>query len=94
MKYAYAGGVLPEERQTIERFELDVMPFVEKNGGRIGECAMRGDLDATEVIRRYNQFCSGMPHLREWNLKILIGALKRWQSNTTNYTARRSMTHN
>lgn len=83
MKYEYAGGVLPEERPTIERFESDVIPFVSKNGGRIGDAAMKGDLDAEEVIRRYNQFVSGMPHLRAWNLKLLIAVLKRWEAKST-----------
>lgn len=84
MKFDYAGGVLPEERPTIERFESDVLPFIEKNGGRIGEKAMQGDLVAEEVIRRYNQFLNGMPEMRPWNLKLLIGVLKRWQAKSLN----------
>lgn len=83
MKYDYAGGVLPEERPTIERFEADVIPFVTKNGSRIGDAAMKGDLVAEEVIRRYNQFVNGMPDLRPKNLKLLIAVLKRWEAKST-----------
>jgi hypothetical protein len=79
VKYDYPGGVFPEERPIIEVFERDVVPYVEKNGGRIGEMAMRGDLDAEEVIRRYNQFINGMPHLRRFNLKLCFSALKRFE---------------
>lgn len=80
MKYDYAGGVLPEERPVIDRFEADVLPYVQKNGPWIGEAAMQGDMDAEEVIRRYNLFVNGMPHLRPVNLRICIAALKRWDA--------------
>ena len=83
MKHDYVGGVLPEERSTIERFERDVLPYVEKHGPRIGEAAMEGDVDAEEVIRRYRLVVEGMAHLREFNLKLLIGALKRWEAKGT-----------
>lgn len=78
--YEYPAGVLPEERPTIERFEDQVVPYVQKHGSRIGESAIQGDLDAEEVIRRYNHFVNGMPHLREFNLKLLISSLKRWEA--------------
>lgn len=84
MRFEYPSGVLPEERPTIEQFERDVVPYVEKNGGRIGEAAMRGDLDATEAVRRYHQFVNGMPHLRRANLAACIGALKRWDAKRFN----------
>lgn len=73
---------MPEERPVVEQFERDVVPFVERNGGRIGESAMHGDLDAEEVIRRYNLFINGMPHLRTTNLRIMIEALKRWEAKS------------
>jgi hypothetical protein len=84
LKFQYSGGVLPEEKPTIEMFERDVLPFINKNGGYIGESAMQGNADAEEVIKRYNMFCNGMPHLREANLKGCIAALKRWESKRVN----------
>ena len=83
MRFEYAGGVLPEEKPTVEKFERDVLPYIEKHGGRIGEAAMSGDLDAEEVIRRYRMVVEGMAHLRENNLQLLIGALKRWEAKGT-----------
>ena len=80
MKFDYVGGVMPEERPTVEQFERDVLPYIEKHGGRIGETAMQGDEDATEAINRYRLFVEGMAHLRPHNLKLLIGALKRWEA--------------
>ena len=80
VRFDYVGGVMPEERPTIERFEQDVLPFIEKHGGRIGEAAMMGDEDATEVINRYRLFVEGMAHLRAHNLKLLIRALKRCEA--------------
>ncbi len=82
MKYDYPSGVLPEERPVVEKFEDEVVPYVERNGPRIGEAAMQGDLDAEMVIRRYSQFINGMPHLRPWNLKLCIQALKRWEAKS------------
>lgn len=75
---------MQEERPIVERFEADVLPYVEKNGPWIGEAAIRGDLDAEEVIRRYNLFVNGMPHLRAENLRICIAALKRWDAKRVN----------
>jgi hypothetical protein len=76
----YAGGVLPEERPVVEKFENEIVPYVEKNGGRIGESAMQGDLDAEEVIRRYSQFINGMPEFRQANLRLCVQACKRWEA--------------
>lgn len=84
MRYEYAGDVLQEEKPIVEQFERDVIPYVLKNGGYIGESAMQGDLDAEEVIRRYNLFVNGMPHLRAANLKFCIAALKRWDAKRVN----------
>lgn len=80
MRFEYPAGVLPEERPIVERFEDEIVPYVEKYGGSIGEAAMRGDLDAEEVIRRYHHFVNGMPHLRAWNLKLVTAACKRWEA--------------
>lgn len=83
-KFDYAGGILPEERPTIEMFERDVLPFIEKQGQYIGESAMQGNIDAEEVIKRYNQFLNGMPNYRPQALKFCIQALKRWESKRMN----------
>lgn len=79
MRFEYAGGVLPHERLTIERFEDQVVPFVVRHGSKIGEMAMAGDLDAEEVIRRYNGVVNGAPEWREFHFRILCEALKRWE---------------
>ena len=80
MKFDYSGGVLEHERATIERFEDEVLPFLVKHGGRIGETAVQGDLDAEEIVRRYAMFVNGMPHLRTANLRQCVAALKRWDT--------------
>lgn len=77
MKFDYAGGVLPHERPVIERFEADVLPYIEKHGSQLGECAMQGDTDCTEVIQRYQQFTQGDPSYRQSCLGHMIAALKR-----------------
>ena len=80
MKHDYVGGVLPEERPTVDCFERDVLPFIEKNGGKIGETAMMGDADAYEIINRYRLFVEGMAEMRPFNLNMMIAALKRWEA--------------
>lgn len=65
----------------IERFERDVFPFVEQHGEKIGEAAMQGDMDAEEIIRRQHMFCTGLPQMREMNLRMLIAALNRWKAH-------------
>ena len=64
----------------MEAFERDVLPYVLKNGPKIGEKAMQGDADAEEIISRHRMLVDGMPHLRPENFRMLIAALKRWQS--------------
>lgn len=83
MRFEYVGGVMPEERPTIEVFERDVVPYVEKHGGFIGAAAMQGDMDAEEVIRRYNMFVNGLPHLRAANLRACVQAIKRYDVKKT-----------
>jgi hypothetical protein len=84
VKYEYAGGVLPHERLTIEHFEDQVVPYLLKNGGRIGERAMYGDSDCEEVIRRYRQFVQGDPGYRETCFSHLARALKRVELTLVN----------
>lgn len=80
MKYDYPGGILPHEKQMIERFEDEVVPFVEREGPKIGDFAMMGDDIAAEIIKRYGLFVAGLPGFRETNYKLLVRALKQWQS--------------
>lgn len=84
MLYEYPSGVLDEERPIVEKFENEIVPYVRKYGGYIGEAAMRGDLDAEEVIRRYSLFVNGMPMWRDVNLKLCTAALKRWEKKRLN----------
>lgn len=84
MKFEYPSGVLPEERPIVDKFESEIVPYVQKHGGYIGEAAMQGDLDAEEVIRRYHLFVNGMPHLRPENLRFCTAALKRWDAKRVN----------
>jgi len=67
----------------VEKFERDVLPFAEKEGPRIGEAAMQGDVNATEIIRRTNLFINGLPEFRPENFKLLVQALKRWEQRST-----------
>ena len=83
MKYdpnAYAGGVLPEERPLVEKFEDELIPYFEKHGPRIGEAAMKGDKDAENVILGYHRFIHGMPEFRQTNFGMCVAALKRWEA--------------
>lgn len=79
---AYAGGVTPEERPLVEKFEDELVPYLEKNGSRIGEAAMKGDLDAENVILGYHRFINGMPALRRTNFGLCLNALKRWEAKS------------
>ena len=71
--------MLPEEQDVVERFERDIFPFTELHGEEIGEAAMQGDMDAEEIIRRQHMFCTGLPQMREVNLRMLVAALNRWK---------------
>jgi hypothetical protein len=79
VKFDYPGGILPHERPMIERFEDEVVPYIEREGPRIGEQAMFGDAVAGEIINRYRLFVEGLPDLRQTNYKLLVHALKTWQ---------------
>lgn len=81
MKYDYPGGILPHERAMIERFEDEVVPYIEREGPRMGEAAMQGDVVAAEAINRYRLFVEGLPDMRATNYKLLVRALKTWQRN-------------
>jgi len=76
---AYCGGVLPEERHLVEKFEDELVPYLEKHGPRIGEAAMQGDRDAEAVILGYHRFVNGLPELRQQNFNTCVAALKRWE---------------
>jgi hypothetical protein len=83
MKYdpaGYCGGVLEHERHLVERFEDEVIGYVEKHGARIGEAAVSGDADAEAVILGYHRFVNGLPELRQANYRLCIAALKRWDA--------------
>jgi hypothetical protein len=80
MRFDYPGGVMPEEVPLIERFERDVFPYTLAHGPQIGEMAMNGDLAAEEIIRRQHLFVCGVPELREFNYKLLVKALKLWET--------------
>jgi hypothetical protein len=89
VKFDYPGGILPHERPMIERFEDEVVPYIEREGPRIGEIAMQGDAVAAEIIARYRLFVEGLPDLRATNYKLLVRALKAWQR--TEHTEGRSI---
>ncbi len=80
LRFEYPGGVLPHEVPLIEKFETEILPFVEKNGTEIGERAMQGDVDCEQIIRRHHLFVGGLAHLRQTNFRMLVAALKRWES--------------
>lgn len=75
----YAGGVMPEERHLVEKFENELVPFFEKHGPRVGESAMQGDKDAEAVIVAYHRFINGLPQMRQTNFDLCVAALKRWE---------------
>ncbi len=79
MKFEYPG-LMPEEIPLIERFEEDVLPYTIKHGPQIGEMAMNGDLAAEEIIRRQHLFVEGLPEMRSFNYKLLVKAIKLWES--------------
>lgn len=75
----YCGGVLPEERFLVEKFEAELLPYLTKNGSKIGEAAMYGDEDAEAVILGYHRFINGMPTFRQTNFDMCVAALRRWE---------------
>ena len=83
MRYEYPGGVVEEERPLIEKFEADVLPYAMKHGPVIGEAAMKGDANATEIIRRMRLFVEGLPEMRRFNYGLLVEHLKAWEVTRT-----------
>ena len=79
MKYDW-GFVSPEEQMWIEKFEDEVLPFTQEHGPRIGESAMQGDVLCEEIIRRQHLFIEGLPEKRPENYRLLIKALKIWDT--------------
>lgn len=78
-KFEYPGGVLDHERDLIEKFERDVLPFTEKYGSFIGQLAMSGHEISEEVILRHQGFMRGGPDQRPYNFRMLVRALKKWK---------------
>lgn len=83
MRYDYPGGVAEEERPLIEKFETDVLPYAMKHGPVIGDAAMKGDGNATEIIRRMRLFVEGVPEMRRFNYALLVQHLKAWEGHRT-----------
>ena len=79
MKYEYAGGVMPEEKYLVERFEEDLLPHIEKHGGHIGELAMAGDEACAELIQGYRMFIEGIPEQRQYNYERMLAGLKHYE---------------
>lgn len=79
MKYDW-GFVSPEEQVWIERFEDEVLPYTQEHGPRIGELAMQGNKLCEEIIRRQQIFMEGIPEKRPENFKLLVKALKLYDS--------------
>jgi hypothetical protein len=76
MKFDYPGGVANEEAPMIERFESDVIPYLQKHGSLIGDLAMKGDPVAETAIRSYRMFVQGVPEMRAFNYALLVKSLK------------------
>ena len=76
MKYEYPSGVTDEEAPLIERFELDVIPYLKKHGSLIGDLAMKGDPLAEATIRSYRMFVEGIPEMRALNYALLVKYLR------------------
>lgn len=80
LKCQYVGGVLPEERYLLERFEDEMLPYLEKMGPYIGELAMEGHKVCEEIILRHNGMLNGGPQQRVWNFNRLKRCLRAFQS--------------
>lgn len=79
MKCQYVGGVLPHERPLLERFEQDMLPYLEKMGPYIGELAMSGHEVCEEIILRHNGILNGGPQQRQWNYNRLLRCLRTFR---------------
>lgn len=78
MKFAYPD-VAPHEVPLVERFESDVLPYLERRGSYIGEAAMQGDRVCEEIIRAAHLFMVGLPQLRLKNYASLVHHLKTFE---------------
>ena len=64
-----------DERETLRQFDRDLLPVLKREGPRIGEHAMAGDLAAENIIRRYGIFCAWKDPV---NLAMLQNQLRTW----------------
>lgn len=76
MIFDYPGGVPQEQASLIERFEEDIVPYLRREGPRIGDAAMKGDAVAIEAINAYKMFVEGVPEVRALNYRRLCKSLK------------------
>jgi len=80
LRCEYLGGVLPEERALCERFEEQLLPYLEKMGPYIGELAMEGHEVCEEIILRHNGILRGGPQQRQWNYNRLVRCLRKFKA--------------
>ncbi len=80
LKCQYVGGVLPHERHLLERFEEEMLPYLNKMGPFIGELAMEGHEVCEEIILRHNGLLNGGPQQRQWNYNRLLRCLRAFRS--------------
>ena len=80
LRYEWPGATA-ENIPLIEKFERELLPFLEKYGPYIGEMAQEGHPAAEEIILRHNGFQHGMPEARQFNFDRLVLALKAWKSD-------------
>lgn len=70
-----------DERRTVDVFERDLLPFLQKHGPLIGELAMQGDGLCEEIVRRYHLFSIWKdPH----NLSLLTEDLRNYEQRKSN----------
>lgn len=83
MKFLYPGGVPQEQAYMVERFEADIVPYLEREGPKIGDAAMKGDAVAIEAINAYRMFVEGVPEARASNYARLVKSLKAMEAIRT-----------
>ena len=73
-------GATPACTPLIEKFERDLLPWLEKMGPWIGQAAMELDHPAAkEILLRHQGFQHGMPEARAYNFALLVKAMKAFQ---------------
>lgn len=90
LRCEYVGGVLPHERPLCEKFEYELLPYLEKMGAYIGELAMMGHKPSEEIILRHNGFLKGGPDARQYNFNRLVRAMRTfrhdWEETKQSYS--------